>query len=1241
MKRKYFSALLMGALAIASTSTFTSCKDYDDDIKDLQTQIDANKSAIEQISKLIKDGCVITSVDKATSGVTVKLSNGDTFTINNGKDGVDGTNGKDGVDGTPGTVWTIGKDGYWYCDGVKQNYKAVGEKGDKGDKGDQGEPGQDGTSTGTKGDKGDAGENGKYYVPNPDNNYCFDIYQDGKFVEHTNISYISNTTVKGGITALLDKETLTLYGVTGGTGQNGEVRISLNGRLSSLVFMPYIYMDGIEAIEYNWLDGKTLAPVAFENTKNHQDLEVKYPSGQKNLNDNEVKWDYIAKGGKAFVYGPAWEVDYHANPINSNVKYADVDNFNILEPEAYYHTRAAGSSLGVTSPEYAFPGDPAKGAKKLFNMADDGVLTVGLQIAHPNLLNQNPTVKTLPDWNDKADENGDYNSPNTVALKVKNDLGNDIISDYALLQPTKSFIEGMYWRSAPDYVGAPLGANGDVDENGKSGQTGDELCTPSNKVLHVWDSPEEALKDKRGAALELFWDDTNGINIEDYVGIHLTKNNLDGTTKLLSLTPKQALQYGLTFHYDPVLYLVGSNLTSDSKYLVKTNGNTDDTDGNFRVWNVKHDETWQGQTSTTAVGREPLIQVRVTNVDGDVVLDGYILLHITDKAKDNLVVETWKEQTAEFDQCDVTTVFKTTWAQFNDWFLTEGLSNMTKEDFDYQYEADLVDNTNYGTATDPVYLMKIFSDPIAAKGNTKAEDNNESLGHVLYKPNDNGTTNHTWRWEIDEDQMEDLLHHEASKTITRYIRFKAKGDKQNAKYPYIYVKMTTTITRKINSEKFGTKDASYWYAFNGSEDGWDAIVFNAHRPTDGGSIATINRTITSTLEGNTENTFAKNKAHKYYFEPKEVKITTQDGEYTITPVGNASLPYYVINRSNRPATETAINTAINQAKGDKLICKYSYENGDPNKCGDSQESPARVDEQHKVPAYDEHAWSVFDESNTLAKTCAIDYNKGAFQNEYLFAKKGNVVTPIAKLNPVTGEINLIHTKACEYVLNAIGYAEKHANLNVQMRSWVGVVAANGCDVAETVKDGEFMVSWERPITLLTDEVEPVVDAKDNHNYIYAADFLKLFDWRGQTAGYGWNDHTWYWAYYNVQKITIDVTPANVETTLGEKGWRKLSEVSPNELALYTKDALTSMPSNKGLGEFTLDLRSYNGAGTPNDNLVSYMTGTSKADFGYIMYTNNGDNVSTFDLKVPVTLTYEWGEFKTVVTIKVNNTLGNH
>ena len=44
MKRKYFSALLMGVLTLSSVSTFTSCKDYDDDINSLQEQV--NKAAL-------------------------------------------------------------------------------------------------------------------------------------------------------------------------------------------------------------------------------------------------------------------------------------------------------------------------------------------------------------------------------------------------------------------------------------------------------------------------------------------------------------------------------------------------------------------------------------------------------------------------------------------------------------------------------------------------------------------------------------------------------------------------------------------------------------------------------------------------------------------------------------------------------------------------------------------------------------------------------------------------------------------------------------------------------------------------------------------------------------------------------------------------------------------------------------------------------------------------------------------
>lgn len=45
-KTKFFGSLLVAAL-FASTSVFTSCKDYDDDINHLQTEIDGLRSSLK------------------------------------------------------------------------------------------------------------------------------------------------------------------------------------------------------------------------------------------------------------------------------------------------------------------------------------------------------------------------------------------------------------------------------------------------------------------------------------------------------------------------------------------------------------------------------------------------------------------------------------------------------------------------------------------------------------------------------------------------------------------------------------------------------------------------------------------------------------------------------------------------------------------------------------------------------------------------------------------------------------------------------------------------------------------------------------------------------------------------------------------------------------------------------------------------------------------------------------------
>src|SRR5574344_1140455 len=118
MKKNFLSAILLGAFMVASTVTFESCKDYDDDIDNLQEQITSNKDAIAAIEAQIKGGQWVSNVTSTTNGITLTLGNGQSYNITNGKDGTNGTNGTNGKDGTNGTNGKDGTNGTNGKDGV-------------------------------------------------------------------------------------------------------------------------------------------------------------------------------------------------------------------------------------------------------------------------------------------------------------------------------------------------------------------------------------------------------------------------------------------------------------------------------------------------------------------------------------------------------------------------------------------------------------------------------------------------------------------------------------------------------------------------------------------------------------------------------------------------------------------------------------------------------------------------------------------------------------------------------------------------------------------------------------------------------------------------------------------------------------------------------------------------------------------------------------------------------------------
>ena len=300
MKRKYFSALLMGALTIASVSTFTSCKDYDDDISSLQSQIDKLNEMVSKIQGQIDKGAILTSVSPVENGVKLTLSNGDSYTITNGKDGAKGADGAAGAPGTPGKdadIWKIGDDGYWYKNETKTDWKAVGTDG----------------AAGTAGTAGKDGKDGKYYVPNPQTGTFF-VYGDGdKDAYDSGVSYLAS----GIITATWTKDVLTLNGVKNEAGE--QIVINLTTDLKALVFSPEYYYQGIEAFE--------MATYKFK------------PKTVKAVDpDGNYKTDAPTTASTFFNYAPDMTASYFLNPANAKVE-DKAELFSFISADKKYVTR--------------------------------------------------------------------------------------------------------------------------------------------------------------------------------------------------------------------------------------------------------------------------------------------------------------------------------------------------------------------------------------------------------------------------------------------------------------------------------------------------------------------------------------------------------------------------------------------------------------------------------------------------------------------------------------------------------------------------------------------------------------------------------------------------------------------------------------------------------------------------------------------------------------------------------------
>jgi len=1107
-------------------------------------------------------------------------------------------------------------------------------------------------------------------------------------------------------------------------GKYNTISAALSKALRSLVYMPYLYVDGIETIEYPWLYDVAFdeKPFVAMTRQRAGTFGAEYDEDySKTIQEpNYAKFpklahlrDWAAKVPADIEYfGPAWPVQYHMNPSKSTTAWGDVLGWNRRNAEVITRSTAGENGMIKTAEKYA-------DGTQLFSN-NNGILTVGLKVDTPHRL-ASPVTPL-----EAAGRPGGIYSDGTaaktpqyddiIALQVNSKNGGDqdtvITSDYAMIYPEKVTLEGIVWHKYHS-------------KKGTTKVNYDEACTVNAaNICHVWDTPREALGVADASVypdIELYYNNKNGIVLKDLLGVHIVREGktLNCTTcGLIKFTDADFGRYGLSCEFQLVGYSIDGNITIDSNYAEFTDAdeNGKSKTGTIRARNVKEDGQTIDTESATSVDREPLVRVFVKRGDR-VLLDGYILIHITRQApqEEALIVDNYPAQKFEWNLCDEGKVFDTNWSQFSYYVLTQKLDNMTKEQFDASYGAqvdgvpDLYGNgvlgggdVNMIGSTTPTKLADNsmrYDDVVMymKNGDNFVQCKSRDLpGYVRYYHNSLGTTNHRFEWYLTADELEEYTHDtefaKLPKTITRYFRYTGKP---GAKYPYIYVKMTFDLTRALVAQSgIKEKNTNYWYKYTGADDGFDAVALNVDYPKDGGNTKAFGRDLVQTFTTQSTGAGMKNIVNftntnglvkvgandinalinknvsgtqyaKFYFLPVNFEITSQKGvKYTITA-----------RRSNLDERWNAFKCLYDRFEND----------GTYNVFHDGTWHNLHWYSATNDKTYTEHKWGTAAENKALHEKCAIDYTDGVYANNKLYAVTNYgsataVYTQIATLNQNidNGTVTLIwrtpDNDVAKEVLNAIGYKTEHKNLidpsaaetvtdfvlpayaTGELHSMVGVIAHNGCNVAVNITEyekdaantnaGTFYISWQRPINVVT-KSNPMVDAKNNGDYIYTVDFLKMFDWRGPVEGKMWDANQWLWAYYNIKSLTLDTRPAYVKTNMHQANASTF--VPLNKVTTMAQLGTFDQAGNITIGQRTAltlpSLAAYNSA-AQNNALKTLMFGNpvsnavKQAFAGGLFYANNGDNVEEFDVIVPVTVAYDWGEFIADVTVHINRTLGN-
>lgn len=810
----------MGALVTASMSTFTSCKDYDDDINNLQTQIDALtplktvktelQSELANLQKQLeaKDAQLqeaitklqtadadqtkqITKLAADVSGLEARVKTAEEA-LAKVNEALEGKASEAELKELAGKVAAVEGS-------LVEPLKQIKEL----------KAGLDDVKTAQEGIKSDIQEQKdalkgyktrlealeKKGLSEADLKKIYDkIEETNKALDKKLSEEIAQ--LKADAKALSDR--------VDEVNKNVNVlNVLLPTELRSIVFAPDSYYYGIEATKIMTLkyNAYTL-PAAVWNVK-----ETKgYDKAER----------YGSKDGSRVL---AFVANYHMNPSTAVIDPATAKVDVLSGDKEYIVARASNAGLSVASWK-----------------VENGMLKVNLDVTHPEM------IKSVMNDGMVTNFATQVTLPGMTLNKDKEVKERTITSDYATLYAESIKNLKLAHRAGDDvpFLG--------VESPHKSVLGGPDKDHKHHQLLmqHAF---EAGVSGTNAPQDSVNYNET--LDLRKLVEVHYT--NAKGVNRLMTAEELEA--NGMKYKFEITALYLGENKTSESAHAA-----INPEDGyTFRPQMPDKEgkqQAYGAEQARPTIGRTPLVRVSLIDKNGNVLDYGYIRIKITEKKDPAEIVpdKHFDYQGPDYNysyngECNEPAKewkYETTWIQTE--YDLYHMLGITREEFEANYgKSPVKDLTNGGLQqykmSENGKTFEKMEEPIG-QANTRNETTPEdgTLTSILY-------------WKMTPAQAKEFFVTNKNANVQIAVKYESKD---KSKLPDVFVTFTTGKRIGTDSTPAGEVKladniiSNYWYAANTSTPGTAEIHSNTLTPEDnpGGTAEKMETTFGNVFNGN-------------------------------------------------------------------------------------------------------------------------------------------------------------------------------------------------------------------------------------------------------------------------------------------------------------------------------------------------------------------------------------------------------